>query len=244
LNGPPGPGLPNFDAWGRPHNQPCRPIACYVTDRRSLAPGPAGPLTNLVERIRLAIDSGADWIQIREKDLSGRELLRLASDAVSAAKQATTNRSAPRVYLNDRLDVALAANASGVHLGGHSLRAPDVVGWCPRGHAPPEFEVGVSCHTMDCAREAEQNGASYIFFGPLFDTPSKRAYGPPQGLDRLREICRAIRIPVIAIGGIHEANAVDCIRAGASGFAAIRLFQERSKERLAEFLEQIHAASG
>jgi thiamine-phosphate pyrophosphorylase len=244
LNEPPRPARPDLDLRARPNNQPRRPIACYVTDRRSLRLGPADPLTNLTERICLSLDSGVDWIQIREKDLSGRELLALARDTVLAAKRAMTTRRAPRVYVNDRLDVALAVEASGVHLGGQSVPAEDVVGWCRTGHAPPEFDVGVSCHTMECARQAEENGASYIFFGPVFDTPSKRVYGPPQGLDRLGEICRAIRIPVIAIGGIEEANAVDCIRAGASGFAAIRLFQEKSKERLAEFLEQLHAGAG
>ncbi|HXW54926.1 MAG TPA: thiamine phosphate synthase [Candidatus Cybelea sp.] len=240
----PRPERPNLDLEARPYNQPRRPIACYVTDRRSLGPGPADPLPNLRERIRLSIDSGVDWIQIREKDLSGRELLALAHDTVSAAKRAMTTHSTPCVYVNDRLDIALAAEASGVHLGGQSLPAGDVVGWCRTGHASPEFRVGVSCHTMESAREAEQNGASYIFFGPVFDTPSKRVYGPPQGLDRLGDICRVIRIPVMAIGGIEEANAADCIRAGASGFAAIRLFQERSKVRLAEFLERLHAGSG
>jgi thiamine-phosphate pyrophosphorylase len=243
LNGPPSSEPTTTRAWDSHKTEPGRPITCYVTDRQSLPTGPVDPVTNLLKRIRLCIESGLDWIQIREKDLSGRALLAVARDAVSEAKLASKNRSAPRIYVNDRLDVALRAHASGVHLGSESLPAADVLRWCRRGSAPPEFDVGVSCHSIECARQAEQDGANYVFFGPVFDTPSKRAYGPPQGLDRLREVCRAVRIPVIAIGGVNEANADDSIRFGASGIAAVRLFQEKSKEVLMEFLDRIHACS-
>jgi thiamine-phosphate pyrophosphorylase len=226
-----------------------KPIVCYVTDRKSLR----SPDSNaaLLEKIRLAAEAGADWIQIREKDLPGGRLLALTRDAAAAAEQIANARrvSAPacrggppgrgvRIYVNDRLDVAIAAatagrpavagqpTVAGVHLGGESLPVEEVVRWCRAGNAPPELQIGVSCHSIEAAREAEQNGADYIFLGPIFDTPSKRSLGSPQGLDRLREVCKAIHLPLIAIGGVNETNAQDCIRAGASGIAAIRLFQE------------------
>jgi thiamine-phosphate pyrophosphorylase len=193
------------------------PIICYVTDRKSLAEGGTGVLG----RIRAAIAAGVDWVQIREKDLSGRELLGLAREAVAAGGGA-------RVIVNDRVDVALAAEAAGVHLGRESLGARDVVRWCSGGggNAPADFVVGLSCHSLAEAREAESAGAAYIFFGPIFDTPSKRGMGEPQGVARLEEICRGVAIPVLAIGGVSEENAADCIRAGAAGIAAIRMFQD------------------
>jgi len=146
------------------------------------------------------------------------------------------------VIVNDRLDVALAAGAAGVHLGRESLGAREVVSWCRGGHAPAEFLVGVSCHSLAEAREAERAGAGYIFFGPVFDTPSKRGMGEPQGLARLGEICRVVKIPVLAIGGVSEENAGECIRAGAAGIAAIRMFQDaRDAETLKQAVTRLHA---
>ena len=197
-------------------------IVCYVTHRQSLgaADPPFDRTGELLAKVRLAVQAGADCVQIREKDLPARALLDLARAAIAAPN------GVARVYVNDRLDVALAAGAAGVHLGGESLPAGDVVRWCRSGNAPPHFEVGISCHSLDDAREAERAGASYVFFGPVFDTPSKQAFGPSQGVERLAEVCAAIRIPVIAIGGANEENAAACLRAGASGIAAIRMFQE------------------
>jgi thiamine-phosphate pyrophosphorylase len=220
-----------------------RAIVCYVTDRLSLgaahpmAHPPADRIAELLAKVRLAVEAGADWVQIREKDLPGRALLDLTRGAIAAANAANgvpgearnkVARAASRagVFVNDRLDVAVAAGAAGVHLGGESVPAGDVIRWCRSGNAPPRFEVGVSCHSLDDAREAERAGASYVFFGPVFDTPSKKAFGPSQGVQRLAEVCAAIRIPVIAIGGVTEDNAPACLRAGASGIAAIRMFQE------------------
>jgi len=204
-----------------------------VTDRKSLAAGEAG--AGVLGKIRAAIAAGVDWVQIREKDLSAQELLGLARESVTAAGGA-------RVIVNDRLDVALAAGAAGVHLGRESLGAREVVSWCRGGHAPAEFLVGVSCHSLAEAREAERAGAGYIFFGPVFDTPSKRGMGEPQGLARLGEICRVVKIPVLAIGGVSEENAAECIRAGAAGIAAIRMFQDaRDAETLKQAVTRLHA---
>jgi thiamine-phosphate pyrophosphorylase len=188
-----------------------------VTDRKSPGVGEGGE--GVLGKIRAAAAAGVDWVQIREKDFCGRELLALARDAVAGCGGA-------RVIVNDRLDVALAAGAAGVHLGRESLSARDVARWCRSGNAPAEFLIGVSCHGLEDAREAESAGASYIFFGPVFETPSKRGMGEPQGVARLGEICRSVAIPVIAIGGVSDENAGECIRAGAAGIAAIRMFQE------------------
>jgi thiamine-phosphate pyrophosphorylase len=225
----------------RPSALNAQPIVCYVTDRKSLGAG--GTTAGLSDRIRTAARAGVDWVQIREKDLPGGQLLAVAQEAVTAARGAReTEVGDTQVYVNDRVDVAIVARAAGVHLGGESLPAAEVVRWCREGNAPPGFEVGVSCHGMEGAREAEQNGADYIFFGPVFDTPSKRAFGPPQGAQRLREVCRALRIPVIAIGGVNETNGEECIRAGASGIAAIRLFQEDvDLEKFKEFIYRLKA---
>jgi len=208
------------------------PVVCYVTDRQAL--GPEAPLRSVAEKIRFAAAAGTDWVQIREKDLPARDLLQLARDAVQSA--------GARIVVNDRLDVALAAGAAGVHLGRASAPAADVVRWCRAGNAPQGFRIGVSCHSLEEVRDAETAGADYAFFGPVFDTPSKRPFGAPQGITRLGECCRGLGIPVLAIGGVEEENAVSCIRAGAAGVAAIRMFQEsRNEMELREWIARVHS---
>lgn len=195
-------------------------ILCYVTDRHLLhSDSPTEDLLACVERASAA---GLDWIQIREKDLEARELIDLTRRAITVAK----NAGAGRVLVNDRLDVALAAGADGVHLGGDSVSAKEIVRWRHEQNTAGEFLIGVSCHRLEEAKEAEAAGASYIFFGPVYETPSKAAFGAPQGIEKLREVCASARIPVLAIGGITEENAEACLCAGAQGIAAIRLFQQ------------------
>jgi thiamine-phosphate diphosphorylase len=186
----------------------------------------------LLEKIRAAAQAGVDWIQIRENDLPARELLALVREAVSIMQ---LSAGKTLVIVNDRLDVALAAGAAGIHLGGESAPAQEVVRWCRAGNAPAGFRIGVSCHNVQETHEAESAVADYALFGPIYDTPSKRSHGAPQGIARLKEVCAAVRIPVIAIGGVNEENAPECIRAGAAGIAAIRMFQEaKSTQALAE----------
>jgi thiamine-phosphate pyrophosphorylase len=224
-----------------PEKPPQKTVVCYVTDRRSF--GSAEPIESVLAKIRAAIAAGADWVQVREKDLAARKLLALARDAVEAAKGAAGGKRSgeARVIVNDRLDVALAAGAAGVHLGEGSLPAREVVRWCRGGNAPAEFLIGVSCHSLEEAREAAGAGASYVFFGPVFETPSKRSFGRPQGMARLAEVCRSVRLPVIAIGGVNEENGAECLRAGAAGVAAIRLFQEaRDPAALAGQVARLH----
>jgi thiamine-phosphate pyrophosphorylase len=201
-----------------------RPVVCYVTDRKAFAG--TDPIERVLDRVRAAVTAGVDWIQIREKDLTGRELLEFARKVVEAASDPGPSAKV-RVVMNERLDVALASRARGLHLGGGAAPATEVVRWCRRGNAPADFLVGVSCHSIGEARAAESAGASYLFFGPIFDTPSKQSWGPPQGIRLLAEVCRTTRIPVVAIGGVDERNAPECIGARAAGIAAIRLFQER-----------------
>jgi thiamine-phosphate pyrophosphorylase len=196
-------------------------LLCYVTDRNSLAAS-AGPAREaaLLERIGKAAAAGVDWIQVREKDLDAKPLL----DLVSAATVAVGGTAA-KLIINDRLDVAWAAGAAGVHLGENSLPLGEVAG-ANRRSGPENFLVGASCHSADAAVRAARDGANYIFFGPVFATPSKAAFGAPQGLARLAEVCWGVSIPVLAIGGITAENANSCVEAGASGIAAIRLFQD------------------
>jgi len=197
------------------------PVLCSVTDRHLLGPDEDARLAALSAAIRRAIAASVDWIQIREKDLSGRRLSELVRDAVGAAGGSST-----RILVNDRLDIALGLGAAGVHLGEESVPVAEVIRWRNAEPTRRSFLVGASCHSLAAAQQAEHDGADYIFFGPVFDTPAKRKFGPPQGLERLSEVCRAARVPVLAIGGITLENAPGCLRSGAAGLAAIRLFQD------------------
>jgi thiamine-phosphate pyrophosphorylase len=201
-----------------------KPILCYVTDRLALPAHDEGSRgAALLEQIRRAAEAGVDWIQLREKNLpAARPLLDLAAGAIAAVRAAGHST---RILVNDRLDVAWAAEADGVHLGEHSLPAREVTREKLR-RGQSEFLVGVSCHSVEAARQAAEDGADYVFFGPVFATPSKAAFGPAQGLERLAEVCSAVRIPALAIGGITAVNAAAALDAGAAGIAGIRLFQE------------------
>jgi thiamine-phosphate pyrophosphorylase len=189
-------------------------ILCNVTDRRAL--GGVDALRAAIERV---VAAGVDWIQIREKDLATRQLVELACFAVSSAAGSST-----RVIVNDRLDLALAAGAAGVHLGETSVPVSSAAQW-RRNAGRPDFLIGASCHSLESAAQAERDGANYIFFGPVFDTPSKRSFGPPQGIEKLRNVSAQLSVPVLAIGGITAENSKQCREAGAAGIAAIRLFQ-------------------
>jgi thiamine-phosphate pyrophosphorylase len=219
------------------------PILCYVTDRKGLASSDKDQSEALLKRVAAAAAAGVDWIQIREKDLSVKTLSWLTREAIAKTKQIKErNGPASRILMNERLDAAYSERASGVHLGEHSLPVHDVRKWLD---AKPDFAegnkflVGVSCHSVQAAVNAMRAGADYIFFGPLFATPSKASFGPPQGLQRLAEVCRSVTIPVLAIGGITLYNASDCLAAGAGGIAAIRLFQDG--ENLASVVSELRA---
>jgi thiamine-phosphate pyrophosphorylase len=217
---------------------------CYVTDRHSLAGSESREAQEtLLLKIGAAADAGVDWIQIREKDLSGRDCGLLTRKALErAAKFGRRNARPVRILVNDRLDVAFSEGAGGVHLGENSLPLPEAKRLRKAQAPSQDFLIGVSCHSLEAAGSAARDGADYIVFGPVFATPSKAAYGAPQGLRRLSEVCRAISIPVVAIGGITVANASDCQAAGASGIAAMRLFQDA--QDVSSLVESLGKLSG
>jgi thiamine-phosphate pyrophosphorylase len=216
-------------------------ILCYVTDRQALCKGrELDAREALLQKIQEAATAGVDWIQIRERDLSGKECAALTTAAIERAAGPPTNRQGPiRILVNDRLDVALSQAAGGVHLGENSLPVEKARKLADSRIPSQDFLIGVSCHSLKAATAAAKGGTNYIFFGPVFATPSKAAYGAPQGLARLAEVCRVVSLPVIAIGGITLDNAAHCLTAGASGIAAIRLFQDG--QDLASLVKELRA---
>jgi thiamine-phosphate pyrophosphorylase len=175
------------------------------------------------------VQSGVNLVQIREKDLPARELVRVTESALDVARGTAT-----QVVVNDRLDVALALGADGVHLARESIPAREV-----KRLAPANFLVGVSCHSLEEALVADSAGAGYILLGPIFPTPSKFRYGPPLGVQKLREVTGRVKLPVLALGGISVQRVAECLAAGAAGIAAIRLFQEAAP--LEEMLRKLRA---
>ena len=190
-----------------------RPIVSMVTDRRRLAdPSPAA----LVRLAAAAAHAGVDLIQIRERDLDDRELLDL-SRRIAAAIRAT----AATLVVNDRMDVALAAGAGGVHLRADSIGADRM-----RALAPSGFVIGRSVHSVDEARAAEQSGVDYVTMGTVFPSRSKAGPARLSGLDGLRAVCGAVSVPVLAIGGVAADKVGDVAAAGAAGISAIGLFSD------------------
>ncbi|MEO5925276.1 MAG: thiamine phosphate synthase [Bryobacteraceae bacterium] len=183
-------------------------IRCYITDRHSLKH------ESLLDSIARNLRDGVTWIQIREKDLSARDLHQL----VQAAK-ALPNPHHTKFIVNSRIDVALAAGADGAHFPAGS---PEPRRW--RGIAPNGFQLGVSCHTPEEVAAAEREGATYALFGPIFAPLSKTSPLAPHGIDGLASAAGCVRMPVLALGGITQVNTSACIAAGAQGVAGISLY--------------------
>jgi thiamine-phosphate pyrophosphorylase len=197
---------------------------CLVTDRRAVT----GTLEEAVEE---CLAAGLRAVQLREKDLGPRDLLSLAR-----TMRELTSRHGARLFVNDRADVALAVEVDGVHRTGSSLPVSAL-----RAISPPGFLIGASVHSVADARAAEPEGADFLFFGPVYDTPSKRRYGPPQGLAVLERVASAVRLPVFAIGGVTPARVAELQRAGAAGVAAIGavLGAERPGDAVKAFLDAL-----
>ncbi len=174
-----------------------------VTDRHQTAGRPLLPV------LRRAIAAGARAVQLRERDLPIRDLRALAEALQRELPQA-------RLFINDRVDLALALSAHGVHLRESSLPAVVVRGLLQRSQL-----LGASVHSIEGALAAEQQGADFVVLGPIHDTPSKRQYGAPLGLAVLERAARSVRIPIFAIGGMTAARARDARRAGAFGVAVL-----------------------
>ncbi len=190
-------------------DSPDRFLLYAITDRQALPGRDPGPF------LRRAVGAGVDLVQVREKDLADGDLFALARLAVESARGSGT-----KILINDRLDVAIAAEADGVHLGGHSAPADAV-----RAVAPEGFIIGVSTHSLQEAGEAAGAEADFITFGPVFHTPSKARYGPPLGTGALREACEAVELPVLPLGGINRENFPQLLGLPVAGLAAISLFQ-------------------
>lgn len=192
--------------------------------------------TNFVEHSKIflklvssAVNAKIALIQIREKQLSAKNLFSLTDRAAQITKNTETV-----LLVNDRADIALGAGADGAHLTTNSLSAKII-----RRNFPQDFIIGVSAHTLSEVKSAAQNKANFATFSPIFSTPSKEPYNlPAQGLEKLKEVCAAVRnFPVIALGGINQTNFWAVLNHGAAGFAAIRFLN--NPENLATIAEKI-----
>jgi thiamine-phosphate pyrophosphorylase len=176
-----------------------------ITDRRSV------PEDSFFFRLRGALHAGVRSVQLREKDLSTGELTRYALKI-----RKMTRKHNAHLYINDRVDVAMAVEADGVHLGGMSIPVKAV-----RKITGKAFRIGVSTHSLKEAADAQNEAADFITFGPVYETPSKMRYGRPLGIDMLRTIVNSMQIPVYAIGGINSKNIRDVMKTGVRGAAMI-----------------------
>jgi thiamine-phosphate pyrophosphorylase len=216
-----------------PHDLPAR-ATCLVSPgtTHDATTASSDEFRRLLGLVRAAVAAQIDLVQLREKLLRPRVLYELAARASEI-----THGTPTRLLVNDRADIARSSGADGVHLTTRSLEARVV-----RSSFGEDFLVGVSAHTLEEARAARDGGANFALFGPVFDTPSKRAYGSPVGLERLTEVARALApFPLLAIGGITRDNTRETIAAGARGVAAIRLFADA--ETLGEVVGEIKRGS-
>ncbi len=199
-----------------------------VTDRSAL------PATSLQDAVESCLAAGLKAVQLREKDMAVRDLLGLAHTL-----RDSTRRHGAKLLINDRADVALAVGADGVQRAGTSLPVSAL-----RAISPSGFLIGASVHAVDEASAAESAGADFLLFGPVYDTPSKRQYGPPQGLAALEQVSSAVGIPVFGVGGVTPDRVSEVLRTGAAGVAVIGaiLAAERPADAVKAFLDALGRA--
>jgi thiamine-phosphate pyrophosphorylase len=176
-----------------------------VTDRHQTK---GRPLVPLLQRV---LTAAAPAIQLRERDLSARELVTLAREV-----QAVTVSRRSQLLINDRIDVALALEGVGVHLRSNSLPVS-----VARQLLGGQRLLGISVHAVEEGLSAQSQGADYIVLGPIYETPTKQMFGPPLGIHTLEKACRLVRIPIIGIGGVTAARAREMRHAGAFGVAVV-----------------------
>ena len=181
------------------------PRLYLLTDRHNTS---QRPLTSVISQ---AAEAGVRLIQIREKDLDTRQTIEL----IQTLKPLITQYQG-KVLLNDRVDLAIALDADGVHLRSDSLPLP-----LARRMMGNDKLIGISTHSVRDAQKAEDEGADFVVLGPIYDTPSKRIHGSPLGLDTLEAACQACRIPIFAIGGMKPEHVHDVMSSGAYGIAVI-----------------------
>jgi thiamine-phosphate pyrophosphorylase len=233
-----------------------RCLLYYITDRSQFGGDELARRDALLAKIAEAAAAGVDYIQLREKNLSGRQLEGLAREVVAVVHEnVLENSTATRVLINSRTDVALAAGAAGVHLRAGDIAPREVrgildcvatrlvpvkAGQSPASAQPPHtarhFLVAASCHTVADVFHAEAGKADCAVFAPVFGKGGS-AGTQPIGIAALQEACRA-KIPVLALGGVNLRNAALCLHAGAAGIAGIRLFQEN---KIADVVRRLRA---
>ncbi len=194
-----------------------------ITDRKLLASSDALPAA-----VEESLKGGARALQLREKDVGTRELLCMAY-----AFREITRRYKARLFINGRVDIAIAAGADGVHLG-----ISDIPVHAARRAAGNDMLIGASAHSVAEARRAEQEGADFVTLGPIYETPSKLQYGKPVGLQTIERVKEEVSIPVFAIGGINRERVGEALKAGAYGVALISaiLASENIKSSTEEFM--------
>lgn len=207
--------------------KPNKPILYLITEGKATVENFGEQKANILEIIKTAVENKISLIQIREKHLSAKLVFELTSEAAKI-----TNKTDTKLLVNDRADIALAANADGVHLTETSLSAKII-----RHNFPKDFIIGVSTHSLARAEIARRQQADFATFSPIFASPDK---GKPKGLKKLREVCEKLEnFPVVALGGIDEENYKSVLENGASGFAAIRFLNDA--ENLKRIAEEFNA---
>ena len=196
-----------------------KPLIYLITDGEATNQNFPEKKTKILKLIETAVQTKISFIQIREKRLSARLIFRLVAEAAKLTKNTAT-----KLLVNDRADIALAANADGVHLTSLSLSAETI-----RRSFPKDFIVGVSAHKIEEAEIAKKQNADFVTFSPVFSSPGK---SEPQGAEKLREVCERLKpFPVVALGGINETNFAEVLEAGARGFSAIRFLNDEENLR-------------